>query len=159
MKKEKNGKKVLQQKKKKDPYIPGLSTRPKKSTEFKYLDLDSTKFNTAMCPKNLQEEKEKFMKCGLCPNFTYASNFHEVVNKEMGKDKNKVRTTFFREAKAILDKVLEEQGNGQAYVNTAFGSPIGQEEADAYILEFIRAHDLDGCMTVYWSKTMNARYI
>lgn len=137
-------------------FIPGLSKRPRKTTAFRDLDEESNKFNSCLVPSNVKEQRDKFMLYGLTPRFKYPRGFEPLYNASK-LETYQIRTNLFNEAKAIIDKVCSVHGNSFGYVENTFGKQINQEDANTFIQKYIKAHDLDGCMTVYWSPSIIAR--
>ncbi|CAG5131548.1 unnamed protein product [Candidula unifasciata] len=103
-------------------------------------------------PVNLAEEKEKFIYLGKTPQFKLQdpSKLHEAAEKA----KNQIRFDLLGEAIHILEQVLKEYGDGEIYLEHAFGPRINKEEATPMLLEYISENSLTESLTVHWCDNL-----
>ena len=96
------------------------------------------------------------MRYGLPPKFQYSRGGADI-HKAAAKERYQIKTELFFQAKSILDQAIKVYGNSMTYADEAFGPKIGCEAANSFISQYLKAHDLDGNMTVYWSPNLVCR--
>ncbi|GFS14271.1 hypothetical protein ElyMa_004903400 [Elysia marginata] len=103
-------------------------------------------------PVNLAEEKVRFLKTGLTPRFQVQdiSKIAELANKT----KNQIRFDLQGEAEYILEYVRNEYGDGELFLEHAFGSRITKEQATPMVLEYINENALSESLKIHWCDNL-----
>ena len=139
--------------------VAPLPTR-KESSEAKVLAKDSRRFCGSCTPTNLSEQKFRFFKYGLTPEFEFSKGktARDVEARVLRSELNDIRTDLFLQAKAVLDRVRHEYYDGMHLVQDMYGERLaGEEEASEIIKDYMRQHDLLGRIALFWSETMSGR--
>ena len=134
----------------------------KESSEVKVLAKDSRRFCGSCTPTNLSEQKFRFFKYGLTPEFEFSKGktARDVETRVLRSELNDIRTDLFVQAKAVLDRVRTEYYDGMHLVQEMYGERLsGEEEATEIIKDYMREHDLLGKMGLYWSESMSGRCV
>ncbi|CAC5395866.1 unnamed protein product [Mytilus coruscus] len=105
--------------------------------------------SSAICPLNLEEQKERFLKFGKLPKFVLKGSEDEIENL-FNKARNQIRFDLFGEAEYILKTVKEKYGDGDNYLAAQFGDKITKEEATEILEQYLRENNLDGAMSIVW---------
>jgi len=95
-------------------------------------------------PTNLEESKERFFASGYteAPRFTYAYDEEEV--QKAFEDNSDVCFELLPEAKRILQKVQDEYGGPEAFLQKLYGTEkISSEEMRAEIDAYIKDHHVE----------------
>ncbi|VDI15443.1 uncharacterized protein [Mytilus edulis] len=119
------------------------------NTTIKTLEKQPIKFAAAICPLNLEEQKERFLKFGKLPKFVLKGSEDEIENL-FNKARNQIRFDLFGEAEYILKTVKEKYGDGDNYLAAQFGDKITKEEATQILEQYLRDNNLDGAMSIVW---------
>ncbi|RUS72668.1 hypothetical protein EGW08_019564 [Elysia chlorotica] len=103
-------------------------------------------------PVNLAEEKARFLKTGLTPRFEVQdiSKIAELAHKT----KNQIRFDLQGEAEYILEYVRDQYGDGELFLEHAFGSKITKEEATPMVLEYINENSLSESLRIHWCDNL-----
>lgn len=103
-------------------------------------------------PVNLAEEKARFFKTGLTPRFEVQdiSKIAELANKT----KNQIRFDLQSEAEYILEHVRNEYGDGEFFLEHAFGSRITKEQATPVVLEYLNENSLSESLKIHWCDNL-----
>ncbi|XP_059170391.1 putative tyrosine carboxypeptidase MATCAP2 isoform X2 [Physella acuta] len=103
-------------------------------------------------PINLAEEKAKFIRTGISPNFEVQdpSKLTELANKA----KNKIRFDLLSEAEYILEHVRNQYGDGENYLEHAYGPRINTEEATPLLLQYIEENALSESLKIHWCDNL-----
>ena len=123
------------------------------------LDETSRRFAGSFTPTNVREQKERFLKYGLSPEFAFSNGrkAEDVERLMVQNTRQAIHNEYLRHAKAILEKVKDEYEDGMRLVHEMFGNSITQETATEYIKDYIKQHDLSGEIAIYWSPTLTGR--
>ncbi|XP_061193551.1 uncharacterized protein LOC133201768 isoform X1 [Saccostrea echinata] len=124
-----------------------------KTTNIKTLEQQPAKFATAICPLNLEEQKERFLKHGRLPKFVLKGSEEEIENL-YNKASNQIRFELFGEAEHILKVVKEKYGDGHDYLEAMHGKKITKDEANNILLEYLKENKLDGAMSIIWCTNL-----
>nr|XP_022295465.1 uncharacterized protein KIAA0895-like isoform X3 [Crassostrea virginica] len=131
------------------------SSSGSKTTNIKHLDQQPAKFATAICPLNLEEQKERFLKHGRLPKFVLKGSEEEIENL-YNKASNQIRFDLFGEAEHILNVVKEKYGDGHSYLDVMYGERITKDEANNILLDYLKENKLDGAMSLIWCTNLAA---
>ncbi|GFO03518.1 importin subunit alpha-1-like [Plakobranchus ocellatus] len=103
-------------------------------------------------PVNLAEEKARFIKTGLTPRFQVQdpSKIEELASKT----KNQIRFDLQGEAEYILELVRDRYGDGELFLEHAFGSRITKEQATPMVLEYINENSLSESLKIHWCDSI-----
>lgn len=132
------------------------SSSGSKTTNIKNLDQQPAKFATAICPLNLEEQKERFLKHGRLPKFVLKGSEEEIEHLYL-KASNQIRFDLFGEAEHILNVVKEKYGDGHTYLDVMYGDKITKDEANNILLDYLKENKLDGAMSIIWCTNLAAR--
>ncbi|XP_013396550.1 uncharacterized protein KIAA0895-like [Lingula anatina] len=108
---------------------------------------------TVLTPLNLAEQKERFLKYGITPQFDFRASVTEL-EKFTANKKGEIHFDLLPEAKKILEIVRMKYGDGGAFLEESFGPPIDAEEATVMLKEYIQENNVDGSLRILWSKTL-----
>ena len=100
---------------------------------------------------NLQEEKEKFLKFGKTPKFRITGSVENFCKKKMME----IRFDYLAEARCILERVRDRYGSGDRFLDAAFGDKLTPSQASQRVLEYIKSHGLDGCLSIIWANDLS----
>ncbi|BFZ25265.1 hypothetical protein BsWGS_28304 [Bradybaena similaris] len=103
-------------------------------------------------PVNLAEAKERFFYMGQTPQFQLQDP--SKLTEAAEKAKNQIRFDLQGEAIHILEQVLKEYGDGEIYLEHAFGPRITKEAATPMLLEYISENSLTESLTVHWCDNL-----
>lgn len=126
------------------------------STKVKTLKQLPLKYAPTLFPLNNEEEKEDFLKTGKIPNFELKGTNEEIENF-YSSARNHIRFDLFGEAVHILNKVKEEYGEHQKFVEDQYGLKISKEDATKKLIQYLKENKLEGCMDIVWCKDMVSR--
>lgn len=126
------------------------------NTTIKTLEKQPVKFAHPICPLNLEEQKERFLKYGKLPKFVLKGSEDEIENL-FNKARNQIRFDLFGEAEHILKTVKEKFGDGDNYLNAQFGEKITKDEATQILEQYLRENNLDGAMSIVWCADLASR--
>ena len=124
---------------------------PTAKTSVKVLKETPSRYRTALHITNLQEQKEKFLHFGVLPKFSYSGSIENVATRR----KAEIRFDFLPEARLILERVQQQFGNGDRFLDAAFGARLDQSEATDYFMKYLRSHALDGLLNILWTNDLN----
>ncbi|XP_048769630.2 microtubule-associated tyrosine carboxypeptidase-like isoform X3 [Ostrea edulis] len=124
-----------------------------KSTNIKTLEQQPAKFATAICPLNLEEQKERFLKHGRLPKFVLKGSEEEIEHL-YNKASNQIRFDLFGEAEHILNVVKQKYGDGHKYLEAMYGEKITKDAANDILLEYLKENKLDGAMSIIWCTNL-----
>jgi len=127
---------------------------------FKLVDQTPARLRGTLCPQNLEQEKERFLKHGILPKFNMRGS-QEAVAKAANRERGQIRLELFKEAKNILDFCKKKFGDGDIFIEENYGRRMGQEGCTISVAEYLEENNLEGQMTVYWSNdlTCSARMV
>ena len=128
----------------------------RKVNVIKIIEELPERFTPALCPTNLEEEKEKFLKHGILPKFSFKGNA-ELIEKIVGRKRGQIKFDLLPEAKHILDMVRKKYGDGESFLDAKYGKSIDMLTASDIINSYLREHNLDGQITTYWSSDLPCR--
>ncbi|XP_069124385.1 microtubule-associated tyrosine carboxypeptidase 1-like isoform X3 [Argopecten irradians] len=124
-------------------------------TKIRFLEQQPLKFTGAICPINLEEQRERFLKHGKLPQFVLKGSEDEI-EQLYHKAKNQIRFDLFGEAEFILKSVKEKYGDAEKYITKQYGERISKEQATEVLQDYIKEHNLDGAMSIIWCNDMAA---
>jgi hypothetical protein len=107
-----------------------------------------------MCPTNLLEQKERFLKFGITPKFNYKGSSEA---RESIASKIEIKYEYFQEAKRILEMVKSVFGTSESYIFETLGKRIDYVEASTTVAHYLSDNNLDGCLKIYWSEDLTSR--
>ena len=133
--------------------------RDSSSSDVTVLDETCRRFAGSFSPTNVLEQKERFLKYGLTPEFVFSKGrkAEDVERRMQSNSRHNIHTEYFLQAKAILDKVKDEYVDGMALIEEMYGAKISQEQATEYIQDYLKQHDLTGDLPIYWSPSLTGR--
>jgi len=124
-----------------------------------FTELTSTplRLSGRLYPLNLAEQKERFLRYGLAPDF----NLRVIRSRRKQKSISRCAAIHFEhydDACRILDAVRDRFGDGSAYLLEAFGPRISRDQASVILADYIKEHNLGRKMTVYWTPELTCRF-
>jgi len=125
---------------------------------FKELSSTPLRLSGRLYPLNNAEQKERFLRYGLTPDF----NLRVVRSRRKQLSISRraaIRFEHYADACRILDAVRDRFGDGSAYLYEAFGPRITRDQASHILAKYIREHNLDRKMTIYWTPELTCRFI
>ncbi|KAK3096593.1 hypothetical protein FSP39_001549 [Pinctada imbricata] len=122
-------------------------------TPVKTYEQQPVKFAGAICPLNLEEQKEKFLKHGKLPKFVLKGSEEEIENLYQ-KACNQIRFDLFGEAEHILKVIKEKYGDGENYLDAMYGERISKEQATEVLTKYLVENNLDGAMSIIWCNDL-----
>ena len=120
---------------------------------FRSLETTPQRFAGALCPTNLLEQKERFLRFGITPQFVMKASA-ETLEKLTNKDRGQIRFAYLNEARVIIEAVKRKYGDGSAYIQQMFGEKIDQDFATEVLTKYLRENGVDGEMAVYWAPDL-----
>ena len=132
------------------------SSRGKKKSIIKNHESTPSRYTQPLVPLNHEEQKERFLKYGIIPKFSFrhsADHLDSIANKKKGE----IHFELLAIAKRILDQVKQEYGDGEVYLNSCYGRKIEKDEATAYLTEYIQENALEGQVSVHWAPDLPCR--
>ncbi|ELU06476.1 hypothetical protein CAPTEDRAFT_188801 [Capitella teleta] len=131
-------------------------SRFRKVSIFKEVDETPSRFLGNLCPTNLEEQKEGFLKHGILPKFKMRTSQAEI-DKITAKSRGQIRFDLLNEAKVIIQKVKKEFGDGQKYLEAAYGPPTDFITGTEVIAKYLMECNCEGEITVYWTRQLECR--
>ncbi|CAL1540294.1 unnamed protein product, partial [Lymnaea stagnalis] len=128
------------------PYVPKY-----RGLTFKVQETVLTSQSVSV-PLNLAEEKAKFIRTGVAPQFEVKdpTKLSEIANKM----KNQIRFDLLASAEYILEHVRDKYGDGERYLEHAYGPRITAEEATPMLLEYIEENSLTQSLKIHWCDNL-----
>lgn len=124
---------------------------PTAKTSVRVLKETPSRYRTALHITNLQEQKEKFLYNGILPKFVYNGSIKHFSNHK----KAEIRFDFLPEARVVLERVQQQFGSGDRFVEASFGPRIDNLEATNYFMNYLKWHNLDGLLNILWIDDLN----
>lgn len=124
---------------------------PTVKTTVRVLSEMPSRHRPALHVINLQEEKERFLKFGKTPRFRLTGSVESFCKKK----KAVIRFDFLPEARCILERVRDQFGSGDCFLDAAFGSRLTPSQASQRMVQYLKAHGLDGCLSIIWANDLN----
>ncbi|KAL4232574.1 hypothetical protein ACF0H5_007264 [Mactra antiquata] len=106
-------------------------------------------FASAICPTNLEDQKQKFLTLGKTPELQYRGTEDEL-EEIYSKPRSEIRFDLLGEALHILKMVKEKYGDAENYYTEMYGDRITKEEATDIIVDYLKENHLDGQMSIIW---------
>ena len=124
-------------------------------TSIKFLEQQPLKFAGAICPINVEDQKEKFLKYGKAPQFILNGNDDEI-DSLFAKSKNQIRFDLFGEAEHILNIVKDKYGDADNYLTLQYGETISKDDANEELMAYLKENNLDGAMSIIWCADLQS---
>lgn len=121
---------------------------------IKSVNKDS--FASAICPTNLEDQKQKFLEYGKTPEFHHRGT-EEELEEIYSKPRSEIRFELLGEAMHILRTVKEKYGDAENYYTEMYGERITKEEATDLIVDYLKENHLDGHMSIIWCSDLPCR--
>ena len=134
---------------------PSCNYQPKLNI-FTNVESTPKRFTSPLCPLNLLEEKERFLRSGIIPKFVMRSSA-DAVEKMTNYARGQIRFAYLAEAKAILERVKTKYGDGSTLIKEMYGPKIDEVEASSVLTDYLSDNSLDGKMAVYYSPDLSCR--
>jgi len=115
-------------------------------------------FASALCPTNIEDQKRRFLKLGLAPQFLHKGSTDEL-EELFSKPRSEIRFDLLGEAIHILNTVKEKYGDAESVYTEMYGNKITKEEATDIIVEYLKEHNLDGQMSIIWCADLPCRFV
>lgn len=107
-----------------------------------------------LTPVNLQEEQEKFFFDPFYnPQFTYI----EPIGEDLFHRYGPVSQEYLPTAQGILNKVIHQWGDGEAYNEDTLGKVLSQTEVEEVVKNYLEENDLTNTITYNFSNSYLAR--
>ncbi|KAK3747754.1 hypothetical protein QZH41_008784 [Actinostola sp. cb2023] len=103
---------------------------PLRKTSVRMLQETPTKHRSALHITNLQEEKEKFLQFGTIPKFKFTGSIEHYSKKK----KTSVRFDLLPEAKMIIERVRQQFGSGDNFLDISYGKKLNPSEASEFMM-------------------------
>ncbi|XP_052808809.1 microtubule-associated tyrosine carboxypeptidase-like isoform X2 [Mya arenaria] len=110
-------------------------------------------FASAICPTNVEEQKQKFLEFGKTPEFQHRGTETEL-EEIYSKPRSEIRFDLLGEALHILKTVKEKYGDAENYYSEMYGEKISKDEATDIIVDYLKENRIDGQMTVIWCSDL-----
>lgn len=123
---------------------------------FKEVNETPSRYLGNLCPTNLQEQKERFLKYGILPKFKMRTSQAEI-DRITARSKGQIKFDLLEEAKTIIQKVKKEFGDGQKYLESAYGPPTDYVTGTEIIAQYLKESNCEGEITVYWTQELECR--
>ena len=137
-----------------------MRSRSHKVSVFKNVSETPSRFVGALCPINLEEQKQRFLKHGIAPKFVLkGGSTADVSSRAAHRERGQIKFTLFKEARWILDTVKEKYGDAANFLEATFGKRVDYRVASELIAEYLQDHCLEGEMTIYWTPDLTCRYV
>lgn len=120
-----------------------------KTTSSVIKTIHKDNFASAICPTNLEEQKEKFLSLGKTPEFIHRGTEDEL-EEIYQKPRSEIRFDLLGEAIFILKTVKSKYGDAENYYREMYGERVSKDEATDIIVDYLKENHLDGAMTVIW---------
>ena len=130
--------------------------RPRKVSVFKEIDETPQRFSGSLCPTNLQEQKEQFLKHGILPKFKLKENC-DTVEAITNRKRGQIKFDYLQEAKVVLERVKNKYGDGMRFQDLAFGPRIDYITASEKLAHYLSENNAEGDITVYWTPDLTCR--
>ncbi|XP_045197578.2 uncharacterized protein LOC123552187 isoform X1 [Mercenaria mercenaria] len=114
---------------------------------IKTVNKDS--FASAICPTNLEDQKQRFLTLGKTPEFQHRGTEDEL-EEIYSKPRSEIRFEYLGEALHILKMVKAKYGDAENYYTEMYGERISKEEATDIIVDYLKENHLDGQMSIIW---------
>lgn len=124
---------------------------PLKKTSVRVLQETPTKHRTALHITNLQEQKENFLQFGKIPKFKFTGSIEHYSKKK----KTSVRFDLLPEATLILERVRQQYGSGDNFLDVSYGKKLSASEASDFMVDYVKSHGLDGLLNIVWTNDLN----
>ncbi|XP_067946642.1 microtubule-associated tyrosine carboxypeptidase 1-like [Watersipora subatra] len=128
--------------------------RKQKDNTIRVVDETPRKFTASICPTNLVQQKERFLRYGILPQFVLrasVSQLEVLSNKPLGK----VSTQYLQQALKILQLVKAKYISGDEYFEHAFGPKIDIKTASSCLTQYLNCSGLDGHMNIVFSSDLD----
>lgn len=126
------------------------------------------KFTNGLSPKNDSEQKDRFLKWNVTPEFklptsvshiehvllSQVSHIHNIIDIKNGR----INFNLFREAKRILEMVIKQFKTIDYFVESSYGSLISVDRATDKIINYIRNANFPTPLEVIWCEDLIGRY-
>lgn len=123
---------------------------------IKSVNKDS--FASAICPTNLEDQKQRFLTLGKTPEFKHRGTEDEL-EEIYSKPRSEIRFDYLGEAMHILKIVKEKYGDAENYYTEMYGERISKEEATDLIVDYLKENHLDGQMSIIWCTDLPCRSV
>ena len=105
-----------------------------KTTSSVIKTIHKDNFASAICPTNIEEQKEIYQ-----------------------KPRSEIRFELLGEAIHILKTVKSKYGDAENYYREMYGERVSKEEATDIIVDYLKDNHLDGAMSVIWCTDLPCR--
>ena len=128
-----------------------------KTTSSVIKTIHKDNFASAICPTNIEEQKEKFLQWGKTPEFVHRGS-EEELEEIYQKPKSEIRFDLLGEAIFILKTVKSKYGDAENYYHEMYGERVSKDEATDIIVDYLKENHLDGAMSVIWCTDLPCRF-
>ena len=128
-----------------------------KTTNSVIKTIHKDNFASAICPTNIEEQKEKFLQWGKTPEFVHRGS-EEELEEIYQKPKSEIRFDLLGEAISILKTVKSKYGDAENYYAEMYGERVSKDEATDIIVDYLKENHLDGAMSVIWCTDLPCRF-
>ena len=128
-----------------------------KTTNSVIKTIHKDNFASAICPTNIEEQKEKFLQWGKTPEFVHRGS-EEELEEIYQKPKSEIRFDLLGEAISILKTVKSKYGDAENYYSEMYGERVSKDEATDIIVDYLKENHLDGAMSVIWCTDLPCRF-
>lgn len=115
--------------------------------------------NRGLCrstdPQDADVQMQSFLDHGTVPVLSFKGS-REKVEASLVRPAQAVRVELMGIATAILDRVVGEWGCLEDLVKETRGESIDRDQAEAFIEEYLRHHNVPGKLQICWAKGLSS---
>ncbi|CAH1800094.1 unnamed protein product [Owenia fusiformis] len=124
-----------------------------KQNVIKVMDKTPDKNTQQLCPQNLSEQQDLFLKFGIVPKFEMKLS-SESLEKLIKKKRGEIQFDCLEDAIHILEHVKENYANSDELIDEMYGNVINVAEATRILEAYLKENDLDGVMTICFAQDL-----
>lgn len=106
-------------------------------------------------PRDADTQMESFLDSGVVPVLSFKASAHKV-QASLTRPLQAVRIELMGLATAILDRVVGEWGCMEGLVGETRGEKISRRQAEDFIEEYLRYHNVPGKLQIRWVQKLNS---
>lgn len=126
------------------------------SSKVRVLEDHPLKHGGGICPTNLKEQKERFLRHGKTPDFHHTDS-SEAVQELTTKSKGQIRFDLLSEAEYVLETVRKKFGEGENFLAQAYGKRVTRIEASEIVTSYLEENLLNDALTLIWCNDLPCR--
>ncbi|XP_067676576.1 uncharacterized protein [Haliotis asinina] len=123
------------------------------ASKVRVLEDHPLKHGGGICPTNLKEQKERFLRHGKTPDFHHTDS-SEAVQELTTKSKGQIRFDLLSEAEYVLETVRKKFGGGENFLAQAYGKRLTRIEASEIVTSYLEENLLNDALTLIWCNDL-----